>query len=342
MPDPPEAAADNTPEEPPKVEDIVDENTPEDKESTGFELDEFAELLNISPQPEGPLSEDAEADKLMEEKTFVGKEPEEKPEPEAEVEPEPEPEPEAEKPAEEKPDEKPEEAEEPKAEPEPESEAVKAEPEAEAEAVEKPQDIEAMRDLISELLAQQAQAAVATPAAEPEAEPAAPVDAQLVTQEEMDEALESLPKFNALMNKVSRHAGEEMFKAMPDVVRNLVEYRVAVGVKTEEFYRDNPDLKGYKPVVSLVGRQLQSEHQDWDIDKLLEETNKEVRRKLMLGKAEDGPVLRKEAEKTKKKPAFVRPGGSSGSRTESHTDRSGQSAFDREYDELMDVTPLNL
>jgi len=122
----------------------------------------------------------------------------------------------------------------------------------------------------------------------------------------LDDALSSSEKFNNTLNQAFQQFGEQMMKSLPKVVQNMVAQQQAMQETARQFYTSNPDLAEYKSFVGKVSEKLSSDHPDWGMDKVLEETSKEARRRLNL---------KQQTQKTKgKNPGFPKK-PSSGKRT---------------------------
>lgn len=121
---------------------------------------------------------------------------------------------------------------------------------------------------------------------------AAPIDEiDFLGNTDLDELTRDSKSFNALLNKVhksgieaGRKLQETTLRGIPDIVKSNVTIQSTLKKKVEEFYKDNEDLMKFKKAVSTVYEELASEHPDWKIDKIFEETEKESRKRLELYK----------------------------------------------------------
>jgi len=129
--------------------------------------------------------------------------------------------------------------------------------------------------------------------------PEAPKPRVFVTEEELDNL--TADKLNEKLNLVYQSAQQDAMRAVTQTIGKVVTDAIDVRMTVSEFYRDNPDLVKYKPVVQLVVTSMQRKHPEWGLDKIIGELGKEVRTTL-------GLTEKKEA---KKKPGFAKqPGGS--------------------------------
>lgn len=93
-----------------------------------------------------------------------------------------------------------------------------------------------------------------------------------------------------------------LVRALPGTLSNMVKDIVDVRLAASDFYAQNQDLVGFKPMVSLVADKVFAENPGKDYDELFEMTGKEVRRRLKMGK---GATKKSITEGKKKRPASV-------------------------------------
>lgn len=133
-------------------------------------------------------------------------------------------------------------------------------------------------------------------------------------------------EMNKLLNQARLSAYEEMVRNTPKLVTTLVEGKITLDKAVDGFYEENEDLAPIKDYVGSVANMVVSENPDWAIDKVLEETEKRVRKNLDLEKkAKDTHEKTKkkkdkdeeESDDTKKKnPLASKRGGKSGRKGE--------------------------
>ena len=175
-------------------------------------------------------------------------------------------------------------------------------------AAEVPEDYKAKADFLAKELerllglkpipATSAQPAV--PAAPVASAPVVPeVIAFLKDDDEFVEAINNRENFNALLNKVFQQGRQSTLKDIPSLVGNQVEERVSITLAAKDFYDRNPDLVPHKGYIALIANELQAQHPDFGLDKLLLETESEARKRLVVAK----PVT----PATPAKPAFAAP-----------------------------------
>ena len=71
---------------------------------------------------------------------------------------------------------------------------------------------------------------------------------------------------------------------VPQVANQLVDQQFVLRTSVQSFYDENKDLLPHKKYVGFVSNEIASQHADWDLPKILEETEKEVRNRLKLAK----------------------------------------------------------
>lgn len=118
------------------------------------------------------------------------------------------------------------------------------------------------------------------------------------SDEDLDNVLNSSEGLNKLLNKANQMAIQHVQKAIPKVVQANVAQQIQLQETVSSFYSENDDLKPHRTFVGKVSERIMSEHPDWSMQKVLEETSKEARKRLKLkGKAE---------KKSKTNPGFAK------------------------------------
>ena len=110
---------------------------------------------------------------------------------------------------------------------------------------------------------------------------------------DMEEVTSSSQAFNKLLNKVygagvdqGKSLREGVLKSIPPVIKSVVAQQTTLKDASDTFYNDNPDLDTVdrKRIVGLTAESLLSEHPEYNLEKLFEETEKKVRTTLNLKK----------------------------------------------------------
>jgi len=100
----------------------------------------------------------------------------------------------------------------------------------------------------------------------------------------LDDVLSSPESFNSAINNTLKGFGEQVMKAIPGIVQNAVVQQNSMQEMAKQFYTDNADLGRYKKFVSQVSEKLSSDHPEWGMEKLMDETAQEARKRLNLRK----------------------------------------------------------
>lgn len=146
-----------------------------------------------------------------------------------------------------------------------------------------------------------------------------------------DDVTKDADSFNVLLTAVVNTAVERSLKLIPQVATNLVDNQMNLRTYVDEFYRANEDLLPYRKYVGYVTNEVASEHADWKLDQILQET--ETRSRTLLKLPKNTTEARQSAQNSPRtaqaQPAFV-PGGQRGRRgtvaTESLTGQDKQIA----------------
>jgi len=118
---------------------------------------------------------------------------------------------------------------------------------------------------------------------------------------------------------VVQTAVEGIQRAIPTLVGNMVNHQVSLRTAVNEFYKEHQDLVPHRSFVGFVANELTAQHPDWDLEKVLRETNTEARKRLLLKGVAGGKVAElnrsiqdaqggRPTQKQQAGPAFV-PGG---------------------------------
>lgn len=105
-----------------------------------------------------------------------------------------------------------------------------------------------------------------------------------------DETMKSAENMNALLTVVVNTAVENAQRVVPALVAQMVNHQVTLKTATVEFYRKNADLLPHRSFVGFVANEVTAAHPDWDLEKVMDETEKETRRRLILHQTASGQV----------------------------------------------------
>ena len=122
---------------------------------------------------------------------------------------------------------------------------------------------------------------------------------------------------------------ERLLKKLPGTVTKLTTERLNAQNTVKSFYAEHKQLSAVKPFMAKVVTTVASEHADWDLETVLEESAKRAYKALGLKQEIAGEKKSKE-----KKPAFAGPakGNNRGG------DKTSQkSELEKELEELMDL-----
>lgn len=108
----------------------------------------------------------------------------------------------------------------------------------------------------------------------------------LESEDALNMALDKVENFNALLEKVVERAREEAVEkvllSIPQLATQLVNQQMTLRMAADEFYKVNADLEPYRNFVGFVTNEIASAHPDYDLRTLLDETAKEVRKRIGL------------------------------------------------------------
>lgn len=178
---------------------------------------------------------------------------------------------------------------EPETEPEPDDVEEPEEPdeveEPEPETDERDQTISELRAKLAELESKESKPA----------SPATEVPLEIAEQNfldgiDFDDVSADPNEFNKLLNKIykqtvtdtERSVGEKISKSLPSTVRELITVTRNMQEASENFYKENKDLKPFKKVVATVFDDLAAENSDKTYEEVLKEVGPETRRRLEL------------------------------------------------------------
>ena len=113
----------------------------------------------------------------------------------------------------------------------------------------------------------------------------------LPSDEVFDEVMKDSNNFNALLTTVVNTAVERSLRLMPQIATQLVDQQITLKTVVNDFYIDNKDLVPHKKYVGFVSNEIASQHPDWGLTQILQETEKEVRNRLKLSRVADNTAL---------------------------------------------------
>jgi len=121
----------------------------------------------------------------------------------------------------------------------------------------------------------------------------------LQSDDELDNVLNSSENLNKVLNSAVQTAIQHVYKGIPGVVKNNVAQQVQLQETVSEFYSNNPELKKHRTFVGKISERIISENSNWSMQKVLEETSKEARKRLKL---------KSKAKGKEKNPGFAKAG----------------------------------
>ena len=102
----------------------------------------------------------------------------------------------------------------------------------------------------------------------------------------IDELLSDSGKMNSVFHQIAKYAVKEALEnmniSMPSMINSQVDDLLAVRDITSNFYKANEDLSNVRNVVKTCAEQVATEHSDWSVDQVLEESAKRTRQSLGL------------------------------------------------------------
>lgn len=156
-----------------------------------------------------------------------------------------------------------------------------------------------------------------------------------ITADQFDELSSTPEGLNQLLNQVYKKAvdkGRELAlsQTLP-AARAEMQSQLTVYSKAMQFYTENPDLSVHKSYVSSVATRLASEHPDWDVDKIYQETASQARSGLQLSGSKPA-----QAAPAAKKPAPAKqPGGAPRSVRKPATQQKQLSELEKDIESIL-------
>ncbi len=126
-----------------------------------------------------------------------------------------------------------------------------------------------------------------------------------VTSEEWEQAIQDPGKMNEILQRVHDKARESLIRDIPNLTTKAVDRQISLQRTIGQFYQDNPDLLEMQQYVGYTANRLQGENPNWPLEKLLEETEKEVRKTLKLTKKAKEVENARVEESGKRRPSFA-------------------------------------
>ena len=145
-----------------------------------------------------------------------------------------------------------------------------------------------------------------TKAPEPAKQTVIPSADITISEEDFEKATENAAGLQEVLARKVGQAVEgrltEILKAIPKVLNDSVDERVAIQMAASDFYRDNRDLIPFKAIVKMEANKVFSDNPGIELEEGFEKTGEEVRKKLKLSKsaASTETIVKDEG-----KPAFV-------------------------------------
>lgn len=98
-----------------------------------------------------------------------------------------------------------------------------------------------------------------------------------VTEEELDEALDSPEALSTLLRKVQVQAVEAAMQLLPDLAVRAVEERTATANVVQEFFEENAELKPFQQYVGIKANTIAEQHPNMSVKQVLQQAADEVR-----------------------------------------------------------------
>ena len=105
---------------------------------------------------------------------------------------------------------------------------------------------------------------------------------QFITEEEFQAALKSRDAMNSAFNNVYFKVLEYVIRSVPNVIQTRLREDAKLMIETIKFYDQNKDLVSQRELIAVISNELKAANPEWTIQELLEETGKEVRRRMKL------------------------------------------------------------
>ncbi len=100
--------------------------------------------------------------------------------------------------------------------------------------------------------------------------------------EDVTEITSDRAAYNAKQRQLAAVVEERILRKVAGTMGSMVSQTVTMQQDVNTFYRQNPDLVSVKGYVGKVANAVASQHQDWTLAKVLNETNRVVRQNLKL------------------------------------------------------------
>jgi hypothetical protein len=159
---------------------------------------------------------------------------------------------------------------------------------------------------LREKLAEKEKVKEPEPKQEPEPEPKKPEpisfeDQDFINDLDLDDLSRDPKEFNKLLNTVYKKAitdtrnllAENILRAIPEIVRANVTVMNNLKEASDEFYKNNQDLKSFKKVVATVFEEIASDNPGKPFETLFPMVADEARKRLDLHKQAIGPQATK-------------------------------------------------
>jgi len=165
-------------------------------------------------------------------------------------------------------------------------------------------------------------------------EPSSDVPAESLFGEwKFDDIIENEDSFKKFLGdfakKIVTHAEERLLQKLPGTVSKLTTEQMETRKVVDTFYTEHSQLAAVKPFVAKVVSVVASEHADWDLPQVLEESASRAYKALGLKKQ----AIAAAENAGSKKPAFASP--ASGKR--GVDPNAGKSKLEKELEELMEL-----
>lgn len=163
---------------------------------------------------------------------------------------------------------------------------------------------------------------------QPKAEPELPAE-NLFGEWTFDQIIENEDSFKNFLGdfakKIMHSTEERLLQKLPGTVSKLTAEQIQTRQLVDSFYEEHVELEAVKPFVAKVVSLVASEHGDWSLTQVLDESAKRAYKAL---------GLKKQAVESAGKPAFAGP--ARGKRGEVDPD-AGKTKLERELEELMNL-----
>ena len=93
---------------------------------------------------------------------------------------------------------------------------------------------------------------------------------------------EGVDMFNEVLHRVFNKAVERALQMVPHVLPSLLKFAADLKNIEDSYTKANPDLVEHKERLKELIGITSSEHPDWDIPKIVEESGKDLRKELQI------------------------------------------------------------